>query len=135
MSEPEQDAEYLAEQDEAVGAILGPVLEKMEEEEGKEANDNSVSKPSPIYLLFGRSSTGSGKKNRISGSLIPLYARHWAVRVGDSVWEMFKDPSENTTLGTSAWKKAEGRFSMRFKVGRTTWSASDIHNQGEDRHF
>ncbi len=128
MSEQASSADSLDQLDQAVGTILASIF-------GEDADRESTPNSTPIILLVGRSKSesanGRKKSRKISASAIPSLARHWAaVRVGDSVWEMLKDNSDEVHTKESEWGRAEKRFQMQFEVGATTWGTAEIRNKG-----
>jgi hypothetical protein len=62
----------------------------------------------------------------------PAFSCHWALRVGDEVWQLKKDDdSRNRCEGPTPWASVEHRYTAIKCLGQTNASVDEISQHGE----
>ncbi|GIK06315.1 hypothetical protein Aspvir_001962 [Aspergillus viridinutans] len=94
-------------------------------------NESTQTNDRPIHLIFSSSSVILHVPGcpRFLKPFIQKYAphctRHWGVRVGDDVWDLFKY-SGYVDFSVRSWEDVEGRYNSEVFVGKTEASNESI---------
>ena len=95
-----------------------------------------VRKSVPVYLItvnLERSENSYNYSAPFWRRYLPRNIRlfkHWAILVGDTVYELARDDASGVKLSTSSWTEVKNRFDAPERIGLTSLRDSEIQAIG-----